>query len=296
MDLIKGAAAALASFLGLVIGGLVTGLFHLPSPAMPANTSLAALVPLMFISGIRIAVVLGECFQRLSWSFWPRMLAIGVCNYLLYYLLNLLDGLLFTPIPHMTTGILSYLFPAFCGAAVIAGLWRSKIDVLPADKIIATFFSSRPRSGWAWRLVVAWLIYPPIYYLIGRVAALFTLHYYEDPNLNLGLTLPSISTLMLMQILRGALFFLAVTPILFSWQGSRTGLWWWMGSVIFIQIANQIIVQAYWLPLGLRIPHTFELLADSFAQASFYIWLLSFPSVGSVAAVLKGSSIVNNES
>ena len=73
------------------------------------------------------------------------------------------------------------------------------------------------------------------------------------------------------------MFLLAVAPILIAWQGTRTRLWWWVGFVIFFQIANQIIVQAYWLPLGLRIPHTIELLVDWLIQASFYVWILEFP-------------------
>ena len=136
---------------------------------------------------------------------------------LLYYALNLLDGLLFTPMPNMSTGFFSVLFPTFFAAAVIA-----------------------------------WLIYPPIYYLIGRVAALFTLNYYQDPSLNLGLTLPPLGTLLLMRVRRGALFLQAVIPILCAWQSGRSGLWSWVGMLIFIQIANQAIVQACWLPLGLR--------------------------------------------
>jgi hypothetical protein len=278
IDLLKGVAVSLASFLGLVVGGLVAGLVHLPSASLPAYVSMTTLMPLLLISGITIAIVLGECFQRLSWSFWPRLLSIGICHYLLYYALNLLDGLLFTPLPHMSTGFFADLFPAFFAAAVIAWLWRPKGDVLPAAKILTTFFSARRWPEWTWRFLVAWLIYPPLYYLVGRVVALFTLHYYEDPSLNLGLTLPALNTLLLMQVLRGALFLIAVTPILFSWQGGRRGLWLWVGSVIFFQIANQIIVQTYWLPAGLRIPHGLELLADSFLQAGLYTLLLCFPS------------------
>jgi hypothetical protein len=274
MDLLKGAAVALASFLGLLMGGVVTGLLNLPSPTIPAYMNMSILMPLVIVSEISIAIVLGECFQRLSWSFGPRVIAVGICHYLLYYLLNLLDGLLFTPMPNMSTGIVSDLFPAFFAAVVIAWLWFPKTDVRRVGEILATFFSGYQGSEWVWRLLVAWLIYPPIYYLIGRVAALFTMHYYQDPSLNLGLTLPDLSTLLLMQVLRGILFLLAVMPILCSWQGGRSALWLWVGLVIFVQIANQVIVQAYWLPLGLRIPHTIELLVDSVIQAGFYVWLL----------------------
>jgi hypothetical protein len=281
MDVLKGGAAALASFLGLMVGGVVAGMLHLPSPTMPAYISMTILMPLMIISEISIAIVLGECFQRLNLSFWPRLLAIGMNHYLLYYALNLLDGLLFTPMPNMSTGFFSDLFPAFFAAMVIAWLWRPKTEIIQAGKIVATFFSGRQRSDWAWRLLVAWMIYPPIYYLIGRIAALFTLHYYQDPSLNLGLTLPVVSTLLLMQVLRGLLFLLAVAPILCSWRGGRSGPWLWVGLVIFVQIANQIIVQAYWFPLGLRIPHTIELLVDSFVQAGLYVWLLFPQTAGS---------------
>jgi hypothetical protein len=274
IDVLKGVAAALASLLGLMVGGVVAGLLHLPSATIPATISMTILMPLMMISEISIAIVLGECFQRLNWSFWPRWLAIGINHYLLYYALNLLDGLLFTPIPNMSIGFFSNLFPAFLAAAVIAWLWRPRTEIIPAGKILGTFFSGHQQSEWVWRLLVAWLIYPPIYYLIGRMAALFTLHYYLDPSLNLGLTLPDLSTLLLMQVLRGALFLLAVIPILFAWRGERSGLWLWVGSVIFFQIANQVIVQAYWLPLGMRIPHAIELLVDSFLQAGLYVWLI----------------------
>ena len=277
MDLLKAAIASLASLLGLVIGGMAAGWLKLPTPTIPAYMSIAILMPLMVISEISIAIVLGECFQMLKWSFWPRWLAIGINHYLLYNALNLLDGLLFTPMPNMSTGIFSDLFPAFLSAAVIAWLWRPKTGTIPAGKILVTYFFGRQWFEWAWRLLVAWLIYPPIYYLIGRLAALFTLHYYQDPSLNLGLTLPDVNTLLLMQVLRGALFLLAVMPILWAWRAGRSGLWLWVGLVIFIQIANQVIVQAYWLPLGLRIPHAIELMVDSFLQAGVYVWLL-FPS------------------
>ncbi len=295
MDLLKGGAAALASFLGLLTGGVITGLINLPSPTIPAYMSMTILIPLMIVSEISIAIVLGECFQRLNWSFWPRVLAVGICHYLLYYLLNLLDGLLYTPLPNMSTGIVSDLFPAFFAAGVIAWLWPPKTDVRRAGEIMAAFFSARQRPEWAWRLLVAWLIYPPIYYLIGRIAALFTLHYYQDPSLNLGLTLPNMSTMLLMQVLRGVLFLLAVMPILCAWRGARTGLWLWVGSVIFIQIANQIIVQAYWLPLGLRIPHTIELLVDSVIQAGFYVWLLFPMAAGSLRQAPKRIAPVSTE-
>jgi hypothetical protein len=295
LDVLKGGATALASLVGLMVGGMVAAWIHLPSTTIPVYMSTAILMPLMIISEISIAIVLGEYFQRLNWSFWQRLIVIGVNHYLLYYALNLLDGLLFTPMPNMSTGFFSDLFPAFFAATVIASLWRPKTGAISAGKILGKIFSGRVWSEWGWRFLVAWLVYPPIYYLIGRIAALFTINYYQDPSLNLGLTLPPLSTLLLMQVLRGALFLLAATPLLWAWRGGRSGLWLWVGSVIFVQIANQVIIQAYWLPLGLRIPHAFELLVDSFIQAGFYVWLLYPQLVGSPRPASKQMPAVSSE-
>ncbi len=89
---------------------------------------------------------------------------------------------------------------------------------------------------------------------------------------------PSVGVLLAMQVLRGALFLIAALPIIVVWRCSRKGLWLWVGMVIFIQIAGQPILQAYWLPLALKIPHSLELLADSFLQAGVYVLLLCFPT------------------
>jgi len=280
VDLGKGCLASLASILGLILGGMVTGLLRLPAPTMPPGIDANTILPLMFLSGILISILLGECFQRLYRSYWRRLLTIWLCNYLLYYLLNTLDAMLFfAPGANMSTSILLNLFPALFASAVIALVWRPGRVGLAGVTTLASF-PARKTGTWAWRLFLAWLVFPPIYYAVGRVAGLFTQHYYEVPSLNLGLTLPPIQTLLAMQVLRGALFLLAVLPIIRAWKGSRTVLWYWVGAVIFIQIAATLIFQAYWYPLGLRIPHAVELFVDSFAQAYLYVLLLFVPRAG----------------
>ena len=179
----------------------------------------------------------------------------------------------------MSTSIVANVFPALFLAAVAAWLWKPGAVDSPEKDTIRDYFAVRKTGEWTWRLALAWQAYPPIYYLMGRVVSPFVGHYYEDSSLNLGLTLPpSLGVLMAMQVLRGALFLLAALPIIVAWRGSRRGLWLWVGAVIFIQIAGLVILQAYWLPAGLRLPHSLELLADSFLQAGLYALLLCFPS------------------
>lgn len=276
--LLKGIAAAAAAFVGLIASGVITPLLGLPMPEVPPQVEMNLLMPRLFLSMVVIAIVLGECFQRLSRQYWKRFLSIWLCNYLVYYLLNMLDGMLFTPFPNMGTGIISNIFPALTLAAATAWLWKPGKDDIFETGATKAFFAERRPADWAWRFALAWLAYPPIYYLMGLVISPLIKHYYEDPGLNLGLVLPPLGILLGMQVLRGILFLVAVLPVIIVWRGSTKGLWLWTGSIIFIQIAGQIIFQAYWLPLGLRIPHIVELLVDSFLQAGLYAILLGFRS------------------
>ena len=80
INVLKGMGVALASLVGLVIGGIITGALDMPAPVMPTNVNLATLMPLMLLSEILIAIVLGECFQRLYQKFWQRLLFLWLCN------------------------------------------------------------------------------------------------------------------------------------------------------------------------------------------------------------------------
>jgi hypothetical protein len=277
VNLLKGGAAAVAAFVGLMVGGLATRALNLPAMSMPDYMNLSTLMPLMFVSEMVMAVALGECFQRLYRGFWPRLLFVWLCHYLLYSALNTLDAFLFTTYTNLGSGFVSNLFPALFAAAAITLLWRPAAGSTVERPSLAAYLSTRRPRDWAWRFAAAWLCFPVIYYLAGRGVAVFTLSYYQDPSHSLGLTLNlTLGSLMAMQVLRGALFLLAVLPIIVAWRGTPRGLWLTVGAVIFVQIAIQTMVQAYWLPfVAVRIPHGVELLVDSFAQAAVYAWLLN---------------------
>jgi hypothetical protein len=257
VDLIKGVVVALVSVIGLVVGGLIASLVGLPTPVVPSYINTTTLFPLIFISGIPIAIVLGECFQKLPFSYWQRVVTLLLCNYILYYLANTLDAYLYSPIPNMSTNIFSNLFPALFISLVIALLWRPKAGT-PTESWTSLLNKGRTLDGFLWRFV-----------------SLFTKSYYEDPSHSLGLVLSPLWAILSMQIPRGALFLLAILPILLNWPAPRhIGLWLWTGMLIFIQIASSVLFQAYWLPSAVRIPHALELFTDSFIQAGLYVLLL----------------------
>jgi hypothetical protein len=264
VTLLKGIAAALAGFAGLIIGGLVATLVGLPPVGVPEFLDTTKVMPLMILSAIPACILLGESFRRVPLRYGPRALASAACFYVLFYAANLLDGLLFNPLPNMSTAFFSNVFPSLATGFVVAAMWKPA--ALPP----------RPeRPDWLFaRIAIASLAYVPIYYVMGLLVAPFTRGYYEDPAHQLGLVLPPLSAILLMQVPRGALFLLAVLPLQLGWRGSRISLWLCTGSLIFSHVAASVLFQSYWLPAAVRVPHSLELLVDSFLQAGLYALLL----------------------
>ncbi len=269
LDLLKGGIAAIAGTIGMVLGSMIAKVVGFPMPAPPAYVDSTRLLPLMLLCNIPLAIVLGECYRKLPFKYWQRVAALFLSNYILYSLVNMLDAFLYSPMPNLATNLFIYLFPALLTSFIVAFLWRSATTGLPAIG-----WRNLLANGNLWRFAAAWLCYVPIYYLIGLLVVPFTKSYYTDPSHSLGLVLPQLWAILLMQIPRGLLFLLAVLPLLRYWPGSRVALWLWTGSIIFIQVANAAIFQSYWLPPIVRIPHGLELLTDSFLQAALYVLLL----------------------
>jgi hypothetical protein len=78
---------------------------------------------------------------------------------------------------------------------------------------------------------------------------------------------------MAMQLLRGALFLMAVVSILFPWRRSHRGL----GDDLHPGYRARLPADLSGLPAGLRIPHNLEWLADSLLQAGVCALLLCYP-------------------
>lgn len=121
-------------------------------------------------------------------------------------------------------------------------------------------------------IATAWLIYLPLYYVVGKAISPWVAAYYTEASLSL--VLPEVQTIVDMQIWRGALFVLIIFPVVVLWRDSMTSLWRWLGLALFVQLAVVPMILGYWLPVAVRLPHAVELAIDSFAQAYIYAQLL----------------------
>jgi hypothetical protein len=93
----------------------------------------------------------------------------------------------------------------------------------------------------------------------------WVLDYYKQQQF--GLTLPGMGIIILVQLLRSSLFFLAALPILIVWKGSRRQLTVRLGIAFFVLVGLFGMIQTYWLGPVLLILHNVEILADSMVYA-----------------------------
>lgn len=271
--LFKGIAACVAGFMGITIGGMAASSLGISAPALPPEFDQSLILLLYMIVWFSASVITGELFKRMGQNFLERFLCIFLFIYMIQNFLQTLEQIIFTTTVSFKFGVVFYLFPSLLISLAVALLWKPANSGSSILKEWPVFWGRRPGKSWLWRIAVAWLAYPVIYYAVGSSISRIVAPYYQDPSLNLGLTLPHWKVIVGMQLIRGLLFLLPVLPVIILWKGKTSSLGIWLGFAIFVQVATLMLL-AYWLPPVLRITHAFELTVDSFLQAFVYAKLL----------------------
>jgi len=87
--------------------------------------------------------------------------------------------------------------------------------------------------------------------------------------------MPSQEEILLVLSVRSVLFLLACLPIVVMWQRSTWSLFLNLGFALFVLVGFLYMLGAYYMPLAVRVPHTLEILADSFTHAGLLVVLLA---------------------
>jgi hypothetical protein len=145
-----------------------------------------------------------------------------------------------------------------------------------------------PRLGtgqWVWRVAVAWLSFPVIYFLFGLCVAPFVIPIYQAGVV--GLRIPPLDVIMRTQLLRRFLFLASSLPVILLWTRSRRRLILALGWADTAMVGLYGLSQASFMPPVLRVLHSLEIAADSFVYALILVWLF-FPRerIGTASTVL----------
>lgn len=268
---------ALSFYGGIMLGGMAASMLGLPAPDMPAGADQMVLGQVMLVISLILAGALAILSRNLSGGFVWRWLTISLLVWIAHGVNNVLEGAIFTTMSaaSLFTIVLYLIASLSCGAAA-AWLFppRSKGD----DFFISAknFYARHTPISWIWRFLAAWLAFPLVYLSFGRLIAPLVMEFYQQGLF--GLTLPTWSQILPVLLLRSLLFLLACLPVLILFQASPRRIFWILGLTLFLLVGGLNMLQAYWIPVELRLIHSLEILAGELVYAGILVLLFKPPA------------------
>lgn len=262
---------AAAFFAGTALGGAAATAMGLPAPEIPAGADQTVLGQYLLLTSLILAAGLAVLARNLSGRFIPRWLTLAFLVWIAYGVNHILEGAVFTSLSaaSLFTVVLYGVASLLCGAVTA---WL----IPPQDRSgghVKLFFAHFPATAWAWRLLAAWLSFPLIYLAFGRLIAPLVMDYYEQGLF--GLSLPGWGQILPLVAVRSLLFLLACLPVLILWNASPRRLFWVLGLNLFLLVGGLNMLQAYWMPINLRVIHSLEILADELVYTGVLILLFT---------------------
>lgn len=272
IDLAKVIVCGLAFFAGTMVGGMLAAFLKLPQPTPPQGADMNLIQSYMLLTTPLIAFALAVLARGLDGNFWVRALVLSFWMWIAYTVNTQLEASIVSTYAAVWFAIVTGFFGAlFCGSA-IALFFPPENSSPTALKALKTYFARHDAFGWIWRLIVAAVVFMPIYFVFGLMVLPFTGTYYQQQMF--GLVAPTIETLLPILFTRSVLFLVACLPIIALWQKSTRALFWRLGLALFFMVGFVIMLYATWLPLYVRVPHTLEIFADEFVYAGALVVLL----------------------
>jgi len=260
--------------LGAIIGGMVVTFLGLQPPPMPEGVDGNRAFLILMLESPLLALTLILIARGLGGGLLPRAVILSFFTWAVYTLNTTIETLVFTTttVEGAIFTTVSFLPPSiFCGTAV-AWLFPPPEKGIGVVKMVKAYFGSRKTGAWIGRLIASAVVFVPIYLFFGSLVAPLTAQYFQE-NVY-GLRMPSQEEMLLVLVVRSALFLLACLPIIVMWQRSEWNLFLNLGIALFVLVGFLYMLGAYYMPLTVRVPHTLEILADSFTYAGLLVVLL----------------------
>lgn len=268
--LLSGAVFVIA----MPFGGLLATLLGFQQPVMPEGTTDSNSILYLALESPLFALALTLLAVGISGKFMTRGLMLGFFGWCVYSLNTVIESIAFlnmSPSGAAFTAI-TFLLPCLACGIVTSHLFQPVNPNIGWMNTVRTFFAQRSILSWGWRFITAALVFVPIYLLFGSLVVPFTGEYFRQQMY--GLTMPSQTEVIKVLVIRSVLFLLACLPIIITWQKSKPSLILSLGFSLFMLVGFLYNLGAHYIPVVIRIPHTLEILADSFVHAGLLVILL----------------------
>lgn len=258
------AAIALAFFAGCQLSGMLVPAIGLGWPEFPVETGPGLRLLLDLISSIVLASGLVPLAAGIGGADSRRWLILAAFFYVSFGVNNQLEGATYSTVGGTATMIFFHLLPCALAAAAAVTL----VPVAEPGTRLTTVFTDRPPTSWWWRLLLAWISFPVIFFIFGAMAFPLVSGTYEQPES--ALVVPGPGSVLRTVFVRSLLFLAVTVPVIVAWTRSRRALILALGYAFFVMVGAVGLIGAHWLPAAMRSVHAVEILADSMV----YAWVL----------------------
>jgi hypothetical protein len=242
---------------------------------MPEGTTGTTSILYLALESPLFALPLSLLAMGIAGRFKARALALGFFGWGVYSLNTAIESIAFLNISPSSAAFtaITFLLPCLACGIVTARLFPPIDPNMGWITAARTYFTQRTIPSWIWRFIAAALVFVPIYLLFGSLVVPFTGEYFREQMY--GLTMPSQTEVLMVLTTRSILFLLACLPIIIAWQKPKWNLVLSLGFGLFVLVGFLYMLGATYMPLAVRIPHTLEILADSFAHAGLLVLFLA---------------------
>lgn len=254
---------------GTWLGSVLASGLGLNGPQMPPAVDLRLVGLLSLLGGVALAAALAEIARRLSGGFAVRWLGLAWFVYAGMGLANTLEAAVFTSVGGHAWLLVFWVPVSLLLAGVVALVFRPTAAGVEPGTHLRASLAERTRQQRVVHLAAVWLAFPAVYVCFGVPAGLVVGNAYRAQAF--GLRLPGPEVILALQLVRGLLVLLGALPLLLAWAASRHRFWLSYGLGLFAVLGLYGLIQAYWLPVGMRAVHTVEILLDCLV----YSWVLT---------------------
>ncbi len=263
---------AAAYVVGTMAGAALVQALGLELPAMPEGADEATMAAGLLLGSLVVVLGLAPVARSLCGRFGTRWTMLGAFAFVTLGVNTAIEAHVFTTMRGTGAMAALVLLPCLMCAGLVALLFRAEDGEGRLCEDLRRFFSGRRDASWAWRLGLAVLAFPAVYFLFGTPVGLIVADYYREGAF--GLRMPGWGTIIPVQMVRSVLFLLVSLPILVAWSGPRGRLILALGFAHFALVGLFGLIQSFWLPLFMRGLHGIEILADSMLYAWALVTLL----------------------
>ncbi|UCG49220.1 MAG: hypothetical protein JSU94_05440 [Phycisphaerales bacterium] len=260
---LKVVVCAAAYVLGVTFSGIALTKLGIQVPSANERVDPEKLMPCLLLGSLLLSAMVAPLAGLMRGPYVRRWAALFALALICLGLNTAIEAAIFTEVHGIFALTAFQVLPALLFSAAISLLFRSRRDGTTATN--QRFLSELSGRRWALRIALAVSAFPIIYYAFGMMVAPFVIEYYRQGQF--GLTLPPVKVIISVQLLRSALYMLCSLAVLTMASGSRRRQVLGFGLAFYVLTGLFGMIQAYWLPTGMRLLHGAEILGDSMAYA-----------------------------